>query len=159
MGSTVQVARVNLEIFLDPPEDTTQEAPVAGRRSSSLATEIARFIPFTFRKSGNATVAALPERLYNLTDVPLTVRKVHLAVGTAPTGAALTVDVKINGTSVFAAAGDRAKILASAFTGEAVPTKTGDAIVLLPGQYLTAEITVIGSTVAGADLVVQVVGG
>ena len=131
---------------------------MAGRQSSSLINDIAKAggVAASFAKAGAVTVAALPARWYNETDVPLRVRNVLLSVGTAPTGANLTVDVKINTVSVFAAAGDRAKVLASAFTGEAAPTKTDGAIMVLPGQYVTAEVTVIGSSVAGSDLDIRV---
>ena len=129
-----------------------------GRQSSSFKDDVAlaSHEVVTFEKTGAATVAALPKRHYNATGRDQKVRLVHVAANTAPTGAALTVDVKVSGTSVFAAAGDRAKVAASANAGEAVPNKEGDAIVLKRGQYLTAEITVVGSTVAGSDVVVQV---
>lgn len=131
---------------------------MAGRQSSSLRDELALANPdvVTFEKAGAVTVAALPKRHYNASGRTQRVKLVHLSAGTAPTGAALTVDVKIDGTSVFAAAGDRAKINAAAFAGSAAPTKTGDAVLLKAGQYLTTEVTVIGSTVAGSDLTVQV---
>lgn len=130
-----------------------------GRRTSSFAHDVARsgVTPLIVEKAGAQTVAALPQRLYNATNVPLRVKKIHVAVGTAPTGTFLAVDAKINGTSVFANAADRPKVNASAFAGEAVPTKTDEtAITVLPGQYVTVEVTQIGSTVAGSDLVVQV---
>ena len=140
------------------PKSTPPEVTVAGRRSSSLVNDIAKAGGFaaTFDKDGTVAVAALPKRWYNHSNVALDVRKVTLSAGTAPTGAALTVDVKIDGTSVFAAAGDRAKIAVSAFTGEAAPTKSGDDISVKPGQYVTAEVTVVGSVVAGSDLHVAV---
>lgn len=143
----------------DPPTLPIPEVTVPqGRKYSSFVNDVAKAGGRTadFEKAGAVTVAALPKRYYNDTNVPLRVRKVELSAGTAPTGAALVVDVKINGTSVFAAAGDRAKINASASTGSGVPNKTGDAIEVLPGQYVTAEVTQIGSTVAGSDLAVRV---
>lgn len=137
---------------------------MAGRSSSSLATDIAKVnTPFKLSRAGTLTVAATSQKVYNNAKVPLKVRGVKLSVGTAPTGAALVVDVKINGTSVYTSAGDRASVAISALANDpltnGVPTKTGDAIVVLPGQYVTAEVTVIGSTVAGADLSVEVLIG
>lgn len=131
---------------------------MAGRQSSSFVNDVARAggVVAHFVKSGAVAAAALPARWYNDANVALEVRNVVLAVGTAPTGASLVVDVKINGTTVFAASGDRAKVLASAFTGEAPATKTGDAIKVLPGQYVTVEVTQVGSSVAGSDLNVDV---
>jgi hypothetical protein len=136
---------------------------VAGRSSSSLATDIAKVnTPFKLSRAGTLTVAATSQKVYNNSNVPLKIRGVKASVGTAPTGAALRVDVLINGTSIYAAAGDRVSIAISGLTNVApngVPTKTGDAIVVLPGQYVTAEVTVIGSSVAGADLSVEVLIG
>ncbi len=135
------------------------EVIVAGRQSSrgygnSLP-------PAVFEKTGTQTVAAIGGRHYNHTNANQRIRLVHASVVTAPTGAALTVDCKINGTSVFAAAGDRASIAASGFAstgGE--PTKTDvDTAVVKPGQYVTVDVAQIGSSVAGADLRVQVVFG
>lgn len=131
---------------------------MTGRQSSSLKDDIAKAAPavVTFRKEGAAAVAALAGRHYNATGRPQTVRKVHASAGTAPTGSGLAVDVKIGGTSVFAAAGDRATVAATKNAGEAAPTKTGDAVVLPAGGYLTVEVASVGSTVAGSDVVVQV---
>lgn len=137
---------------------------MAGRSSSSLATDIARVnTPFKLNRAGTLTVAATSQKVYNTSQVPLKIRGVKASVGTAPTGAALRVDVLINGTSIYAAAGDRVNIPISALTNDTTtngaPTKTGDAIVVLPGQYVTAEVTVVGSSVAGADLSVEVLIG
>lgn len=131
---------------------------MAGRQSSSLTDDIAKAAPavVTFRKDGAAATGALAGRHYNATKRPQTVRKVHASAGTAPTGSGLVVDAKISGTSVFAAAGDRATVAATKNAGEAEPTKTGDAVVVPVGGYLTVEITGVGSTVAGSDVVVQV---
>lgn len=131
---------------------------MAGRQSLSARTR--NSAPIVLTKSGAVAAAVLPDRAYNPYDVGLRIRKVHLSVGTAPTGAALVVDVKINGTSVFTAANKRASIAASQFAGSAVPDKTDlDAITVKPGQYVTAEVTQIGSTVAGSDLRVTVILG
>jgi len=129
---------------------------VTGRQTSSADNIVGMSAPLVLVKSGAQTVAALPGRFYNDHGVPMVVKRVHASVGTAPTGAGLTVDVKINGTTVFTAAGDRATVAATTFAGSAVPTKSGDAITLLPGQYLTAEVAQVGSTIAGSDLVVQI---
>lgn len=139
-----------------PPDPPEVIVAVSGRRSYSLQNSIAKVNPVQFERSGTVATGALPKRFVNGGQTPLVVQRVQTAVGTAPTGAALAVDVKINGTSVFNAAGDRASIAASQTRGEAVPTKTGDDIVLKPGQHLTVEVTQVGSTVAGSDLSVQV---
>jgi hypothetical protein len=133
---------------------------VAGRQSTSFRNTVGKVSPIVFSKAGAQTVAALAEKRYNTGNTPLRVRKVVASLGTAPTGASFVVDVKVNGTSVFAAAGDRATITATNTTGSAVPSKTDlDVISVLPGQYLTVEVTQVGSSVAGSDLRVEVFAG
>lgn len=82
----------------------------------------------------------------------LTITSVRLVVKTAPTGADLWVDVNKNGASIFSAHGDL-KIVAGATTGNAVPNTTSVAL----DDKFTVDIVQIGSTVAGADLTVEVV--
>jgi hypothetical protein len=129
-----------------------------GRRSSSLVTDLARAgaIKASLEVDGAVTVATLPDRWVNDSGVELKVSRIDLYAGTAPVGASLTVDVLIDGTTVFAATGDRAVILTTAHTGTAVPTKTGEAIIVRPGQVVTAAVTVVGSSTAGSDLTVGV---
>lgn len=132
-----------------------------GRQSSNVGHEIALANPrpVPFRKDGVAAAGALPGRWYNATDRAQIVRNAHVSAGTAPAGSALTVDVKVDGSSVFAAAADRPKIAAGANAGEAAPNKFpegADHVELAPGSYLTVEITGVGSGTAGSDVVVQV---
>lgn len=93
-------------------------------------------------------------RLYNDTGATLTMSKVRVSAGTAPTGAALIVDVKKNGASIFPTT-PKPQIAASAFTGTAVPDTTAWAV----GEYLTVDVTQVGSTVAGSNVTVTVVAG
>ncbi len=129
------------------------------RVSTNKAAELLKAVPLLIHKAGTLTAAAFGGRYYNTQNVPLKIVRIHASVGTAPTGASLIFDVKINGTTVFTSAGDRPTIVASAFATAAAgvaATKSGDAITLLPGQYLTVEATQVGSSVAGADANVQV---
>lgn len=93
-------------------------------------------------------------RIYNLTGAALTISEVHIAVNTAPTGAAILVDVHENGVTIFTVQGNRPTILAAAFTGNTVvidlPTWDND-------NYLTVDIDQVGAAVAGEDLTVTVV--
>jgi hypothetical protein len=74
-------------------------------------------------------------------------------VGTAPTGASVIVDVNKNGTTLFTTQANRPTIAASAFADTAsVP----DVVTVAAGDYITVDIDQVGSTVAGADLVVTV---
>lgn len=133
---------------------------MAGRQSSSFRNTVGKVRPVVFTKLGAQTVAALLDRHYNSGNTPLRVGRVDIALGTAPTAASFVVDVKIDGTTVFTGASTRPTITATNFTGHATPDKTDlDAISVKPGQYVTVEVTQVGSSVAGSDLRVQVVLG
>ncbi len=101
---------------------------------------------------GTLTAAAGTVRLY----VPFacTVTNVRASVGTAPTGASLIVDVLKNGTTIFSTTGNRPTITATNFTDL---SSTPDVTAIAADDYLTISVAQIGSTVAGADLVVTIV--
>ena len=83
----------------------------------------------------------------------LTVQEVRLAVDVAPTDAALIVDIKKNGTTIFDPTA-KPQIAATATSGtSAAPDVTAIAV----GDKITAEVTQIGSTLPGEDLSVTVV--
>ena len=74
-------------------------------------------------------------------------------VDTAPTDASLIVDVHLNGTTIFTTQGNRPTIVTTATdSGLAIP----DVTAATGGDVLTVDIDQIGSTVAGADLAVNV---
>lgn len=77
-----------------------------------------------------------------------TLREVHLAVGTAPAGSALTVEVR-NGATVLATV----SIAAAATTGSV----TGLTAAIAAGTRVTYHVTAVGSTTAGSDLAVALV--
>lgn len=82
-----------------------------------------------------------------------TIVSVRLACNTAPTGAAIKVDVNKNGTTIFTTQANRPNIVVSAFASSAaIPDVTS----IAAGDYLTCDIDQVGSTVAGSDLVIQV---
>jgi hypothetical protein len=84
----------------------------------------------------------------------LTITKVKLVVKTAPTGAAIIVDVNKNGTTIFTNQANRPQIAIGETTGD---SGTPDVTSLAEGDKLTIDIDQIGSTIAGADLTVEVV--
>lgn len=127
-----------------------------GRQSYSLHSSIGMATPESLRKDGAVTVAAVPGTIVNDAQHAQRVKRVRLDIGTAPTGQMLIVDVLKNGTTVFASANDRPRILAGEKSGEALPTKTGSDILVGRGDVITANVTQVGSTVAGADLTVAV---
>lgn len=82
---------------------------------------------------------------------------VRLVVKTAPTGATIIVDVNLNGTTVFTTQGNRPVIAISATSGSTYTLNNGTDIEELDlGDKLTIDIDQVGSTVAGADLTVEV---
>jgi len=84
----------------------------------------------------------------------LTITKVKLVVKTAPTGAAIIVDVNKNGTTIFTTQANRPQIAIGESTGD---SGTPDVTALAEGDKLTVDIDQIGSTIAGADLTVEVI--
>lgn len=149
---------MSISVVLAQPTAPTPEGTVTGRMSSSLVNDIDKAgNVLRFEEGGNAATGFVGGRWYNDADVPRTVYSVEVSAGTAPTGAGLVVDVKKNGTTVFAQAADRATVAATNFRSPVTKaTKTGDPVIVRPGEYLQAEVTQVGSTVAGADISVKV---
>lgn len=75
-------------------------------------------------------------------------------VGTAPTGAALILDVQKNGTTIFTTTGNRPTVAAGQTKSpvSAAPNVQSFAA----GDELKLVVAQVGSTVAGADLVAVV---
>jgi hypothetical protein len=129
-----------------------REVVVDGRAPDSIPTGPKQVA--TFAVEGNLALAARPFRIYNAWGTDKTIEKVFIAADTAPEGAAIIVDVNKNGSTIFTNQVNRPQIAASANTGE---TAVVDVPLLLPGDYLQVDIDQVGSTVAGANLLVQVV--
>lgn len=93
------------------------------------------------------------QKFYNDTGQPLLIRAVRVSLGTAPTGADAIFDVNINGASIFTS-GNRPRVTAGNTTSG---KNTSIASTAWPdGQALTFDVDQIGSSVAGADLTVQI---
>jgi len=88
----------------------------------------------------------------------MTLTKVRLVVDTAPTGANLIIDVHTGtgaGTTIFTTQDNRPTIVAGSKTGvSAAPDVTS----IAEGDEFSVYIDQIGSTIAGADLTIEVVG-
>lgn len=82
----------------------------------------------------------------------IAVKSIRAMVGTAPTGAAIIIDIHKNGTTIFTTQGNRPTIAIAAFDSGEVTNM--DVTTLAKGDYLTLDIDQIGSTIAGKDLVV-----
>ena len=106
---------------------------------------------YTFSVTGAVAVAAGKSRIYLEGDY--VVETVRAAVNTAPTGAALVVDVNRNGTTIYSDQGGRPSIAA----GTNSATGNNPAVTTLAaGDYLTVDVDQVGSATAGADLTVTV---
>lgn len=102
----------------------------------------------------DVAVKAWAIRIPNKLGVNVTISKVALAVGTAPTGAALIVDILKGGVTIFTNPANRPQIAAGATAGE---TTTIDIPAWNANEYLTVTVAQIGSTIPGADLSVSIV--
>jgi len=81
----------------------------------------------------------------------LTVVSIYLEVTTAPTGAALIVDINKNAVSIFTT---RPQIDISALTGGSGAVLSSSPFGLVADDKLTLDIDQVGSTIAGSNLVV-----
>ncbi|MFD8496353.1 hypothetical protein [Amycolatopsis sp. NPDC059657] len=102
----------------------------------------------SFGISGVVAATTGVHRWYNDTGRTLNVTALRAAVGTAPTGSPLTVAAKKNGIAFSTAL--TATITAAAFTG----VTAGAGQTVAAGDYITIDVTAIGSTVPGSDLTV-----
>lgn len=80
----------------------------------------------------------------------MTLQHVRLYATTAPTGAAILVDVNKNGTTMFTTQGNRPTIAISANSETA--TTAPDVTAVAAGDRITIDVDQVGSTIAGADL-------
>ena len=102
--------------------------------------------------SGNVVVAAGKGRIYNDTGRQLALRSVRASVDTPPGGAAITLDINVNGSSIYADPGDRPTIADGAYTSGKVAVS---GVNLADGAYVTVDVDTVGASPAGADLTVQ----
>lgn len=84
----------------------------------------------------------------------LTIIKAKLVAKTAPTGADLIVDINKNGTTIFTTQANRPKITDGSTSGD---SGTPDVTTLAQNDKITVDIDQVGSTVAGADLMIELI--
>lgn len=123
-----------------------------GKLPVSKAPRIDRFPVFS--SMGSLAVAVGAHRLYNDSGVAWTIASVRASVGTAPTGAAIIVDIKIDGTTIFTTQANRPTIAGGANTSGKVTNM--NITTVNDGSYLTVDISQVGSTTSGSNLTVQV---
>lgn len=116
------------------------------------APNVGRSVQFT--KAGALALGAGSFSWFNDTGVPATIRSVRATVGTSPAGAAIIVDVNVNGTTIFSTQANRPTIAAAAKTSGKV---TGFSTVVIPdGASVTVDVDQVGAVTPGSDLAVQV---
>ena len=86
------------------------------------------------------------------TPMSIVIKSIRAMVGTAPTGAAIILDIHKSGTTIFTEQGNRPTIAIDAFDSGEVTNM--DITELAKGGYLTLDIDQIGSEIAGKDMVV-----
>lgn len=123
-----------------------QDASTAATDAELAAAVAAKKRTWDFREPGVLAVKTGVLRLYNRTGATISLAEMFAVVGTAPAGAAITLALAKDGTAV---AGAGVSIAAAANTGSVLGPFTWE-----NGTYLTLNITAVGSTTAGADLVV-----
>jgi len=102
---------------------------------------------------GPLTVTNGTARIYNETPRVMGLRQIRAAVDTPPTGAAVIVDVRVNGASIFTDPTARPTIDAGQNVAVVtVPPRT----LFLPDDYITVDVAQVGGGTAGADLTVQI---
>lgn len=106
----------------------------------------------TFSATGSLTAG--PGRNRYLFPFAATILGVTAAIGTAPVGQSIILDVHKNGTTVFTTQGNRPTIAAAAnaTATEAVP----DVTAIAAGDYITVDRDQVGTTEAGQNLTVFV---
>jgi hypothetical protein len=106
-----------------------------------------------FTVEGELAVGEISSRFYYpFTSGSLQATRIRAAVNTAPTGASLTVELRLYNSSGSVACGT-ATVSASAYTGSNASLSND---YITPGHWWQIAITQVGSTVAGSDLVFQV---
>lgn len=125
--------------------------PVNERYVVGTATTWSRAFFSNFSVGGELTVGAGTFRLPF--PYPARIISVRAVVAVVPSGAAILVDVNLNGTTIFTTQANRPSIPdGSNMSQIAFP----DVITVDPGDYLTVDIDQIGSTTPGEDLTVTV---
>lgn len=158
IASTIESSSVALSDLTDvsiPSPSDGQILTFSGTgwvAENPISSSIVRQTILTF--TGAITVGGNPLRIYNQLGSNQTISKVFLAVGTAPTGASIIADIHKNGTTIFTNQNNRPNIASGEYTGY---TETIDVPTWSGGEYLTAHVDQIGSSVAGSDLVVHII--
>jgi hypothetical protein len=101
---------------------------------------------------GEVIVAA--EEIMVIAPCELDIVKIRLAVGSAPTGSDLIIDVNINGTSIFTDPLDRPKIIAGNTSGAVLDIID---VSVVEGDVVSIDVDQVGSILPGTNLSIAVI--
>jgi hypothetical protein len=104
--------------------------------------------------SGALTVTTTAGKINLYSPFTMTCTEVHVAVNTAPAGAAILVNVLFGGVSIFVTSTEPTIPIGS-FTAT-VTLAGSDTMALAKNIDVTVNIDQVGSTTAGSDLAVQI---
>lgn len=102
----------------------------------------------------DGTLAAETNAISIMAPCALTVTEIRAAVDTAPTGAALILDINKNGTTMYTTQANRPTI---AINGTSTTAVDPDATSIALGDKISVDIDQVGSTVAGENLSVIII--
>lgn len=85
----------------------------------------------------------------------LTIVQAYAYVKTVNTGASLIIDINKNGTSIWATTQANRLTIAASDADKYATQTSFDTTALAEGDILTLDIDTVGSTIAGADLTVE----
>lgn len=106
----------------------------------------------TFTYPGNLSVSTGQARFYMYKSG--VIKDVIASVATTPVGSSVIVDILKNGTTIYTGGTGRPTITSGAFVDtSSVPSVTS----FSTGDYFTVDIVQVGSTTAGANLVVELI--
>lgn len=147
--------------------DTAQIAPLAvgttemadlSVTNAKLASDAIRSSSYAFTIQGDAGV--ITKLIQRLVDRNITIESIILYADTAPIGASLIIDIKINGISLWNAHPALRPFLGAGENGPSTFSGTGafDIATANTGDRLSMDITQVGSTTPGGnDLLVTIV--
>lgn len=107
-----------------------------------------------FTIGGELSLGSSPFIIHNRMGVNKTITQVFLCVSVAPTGAAIIVDIKKAGATIFSSPGSRPTIADGATTGFSTTIEVPS---WQAGEALEMSVEQIGSGTPGSNLVVHVV--
>ena len=103
--------------------------------------------------SGALVAGVGTTRFYNDTGADVTIANARLSLGSPPAGGPATVDLNLNGTTIFTTQANRPSVAAAGVTSGA---KVPDVTNWPAGQYLTVDVDLIGTTTPGSNATIQI---